>query len=195
MDSFNPDCEGVIAMADKNCMDTMPGFAGNWIAAWNARDVERVLSHYSDQARLTSPAVVRVLGRPDGTVRGRDELAEYFRKGLAAAPDLRLELMAEARGVGTTTLVYRLGDRLVCETARFDGGGRIVEAVVHYAESGRRDGPAEWLRRVLDAVLDWMERSASRRRLAALDDRMLRDIGVSRCEAEEEARKPFWRYY
>ncbi len=29
--------------------------------------------------------------------------------------------------------------------------------------------------------------------LAALDDRSLRDIGVTRIEAEREAEKPFWR--
>ncbi len=39
----------------------------------------------------------------------------------------------------------------------------------------------------------WQARSAQRRRLAALDDRLLKDFGVSRCDAEAEIRKPFWR--
>ena len=47
--------------------------------------------------------------------------------------------------------------------------------------------------RLIDRPLLWLERMRDRRTLAALDDRMLRDIGVSRSDVEAEARKPFWR--
>ena len=36
------------------------------------------------------------------------------------------------------------------------------------------------------------QRVRERRALAALDDRMLRDIGISRADAERETSKPFW---
>lgn len=36
-------------------------------------------------------------------------------------------------------------------------------------------------------------RQQQRTNLAMLDDRMLRDMGISRLEAERESRKPFWR--
>ena len=36
-------------------------------------------------------------------------------------------------------------------------------------------------------------RQRQRFTLAQLDDRMLRDMGISRCEAERESAKPFWR--
>lgn len=39
----------------------------------------------------------------------------------------------------------------------------------------------------------WRERSRQRRALLNLDDRLLRDIGVSRADAEREGRKPFWQ--
>ena len=39
----------------------------------------------------------------------------------------------------------------------------------------------------------WQSRSRQRRRLMSLDDRMLRDIGISRAEAAEEFSKPFWK--
>jgi uncharacterized protein YjiS (DUF1127 family) len=39
----------------------------------------------------------------------------------------------------------------------------------------------------------WSERAAQRRRLAALDDRLLKDIGVNRETAAQEYGKPFWR--
>ena len=39
----------------------------------------------------------------------------------------------------------------------------------------------------------WIARSRSRRELRELDERLLRDIGVSRSEAERVGSKPFWR--
>jgi uncharacterized protein YjiS (DUF1127 family) len=39
----------------------------------------------------------------------------------------------------------------------------------------------------------WYDRYLQRRALAELDDRMLRDIGLTRSQAEREIRKPFWR--
>ncbi len=46
---------------------------------------------------------------------------------------------------------------------------------------------------ILDTLLFWQERAAQRSRLNTLDDRLLKDIGVSRAEAEHEAAIPFWR--
>jgi uncharacterized protein YjiS (DUF1127 family) len=42
------------------------------------------------------------------------------------------------------------------------------------------------------AVLDWQRRANERHVLMTLDQRMLRDIGVSPSDADREARKPFW---
>ena len=41
--------------------------------------------------------------------------------------------------------------------------------------------------------LDWTARYNQRRALALLDDRMLRDIGLTRGDAEFEIAKPIWR--
>lgn len=39
----------------------------------------------------------------------------------------------------------------------------------------------------------WFARYKQRRALARLDDRLLRDIGVTRSQAHEESRKWFWQ--
>jgi uncharacterized protein YjiS (DUF1127 family) len=44
-----------------------------------------------------------------------------------------------------------------------------------------------------DVVLKWLERRRERRALERLDDSMLRDIGLSRADIQEEVGKPFWR--
>jgi uncharacterized protein YjiS (DUF1127 family) len=47
--------------------------------------------------------------------------------------------------------------------------------------------------RVLEKLGRWRRRAQDRARLAALDDRMLSDIGISRAEAEFLGNRPFWR--
>jgi uncharacterized protein YjiS (DUF1127 family) len=49
------------------------------------------------------------------------------------------------------------------------------------------------LRSILSRLAEWRERSEQRTHLASMNDRMLKDIGVSRSDAVREARKPFWQ--
>ena len=55
------------------------------------------------------------------------------------------------------------------------------------------DRLSELMVRACDALMAWQERRAGRYALMTLDERMLRDMGRSRCDAEEEEHKPFWR--
>lgn len=43
------------------------------------------------------------------------------------------------------------------------------------------------------AFQEWQERHRTRRDLMRLNDYQLKDIGLSRFDAEEEFQKPFWR--
>lgn len=45
-----------------------------------------------------------------------------------------------------------------------------------------------WLR-----IESWQERARQRRALLALDERLLKDIGLTRADAVREGRKPFWK--
>lgn len=42
-------------------------------------------------------------------------------------------------------------------------------------------------------LLSWQERATERRHLSGLDDRALKDIGLSRADVAGESTKPFWR--
>ncbi len=46
---------------------------------------------------------------------------------------------------------------------------------------------------LFERLLDWQERSSQRIRLMELDDRMLRDIGLTRADALYEFEKSRWR--
>jgi uncharacterized protein YjiS (DUF1127 family) len=57
----------------------------------------------------------------------------------------------------------------------------------------RRKEPLPPLLAGLMLIARWIERSRQRRLLATLDDHTLRDIGITRVEAERECEKPFWQ--
>ena len=40
--------------------------AEHWIAAWNAHDLDLIMTHYEDAIELTSPVAAQLLGTPAG---------------------------------------------------------------------------------------------------------------------------------
>jgi len=46
---------------------------------------------------------------------------------------------------------------------------------------------------LLELLQSWRARARERRMLLQLDERMLKDIGVTRVDVAQEASKPFWR--
>lgn len=45
----------------------------------------------------------------------------------------------------------------------------------------------------VDASLTWHRRVADRHALRTMEDRLLKDIGLSQADVEHEVTKPFWR--
>jgi len=78
---------------------------------------------------------------------------------------------------------------------------------VHWAQAGKPSqcrplraaasrslgsAPPTWFMRLLASVKSWRRRSGERRELDALDERMLKDIGLTRDWAMVERSKYFW---
>ena len=81
--------------------------AEHWIAAWNAHDLDLIMTHYEDAIELTSPVVAQLLGRADGKVIGKANLEAYFRRGLEAYPELHFHQLP--RGFPEIRLGLRSG--------------------------------------------------------------------------------------
>ncbi len=64
----------------------------------------------------------------------------------------------------------------------------------HRAWSGRVTmDMARLLQGAFDALRVWQDRVRQRRHLASLDDRLLRDMGLTRGLVSQESDKPFWQ--
>ena len=59
--------------------------------------------------------------------------------------------------------------------------------------SRRRIGASSWAVRLFGGLLAWHTRHQQRQHLRQLDDRLLKDIGLSRADVEWECAKPVWR--
>jgi uncharacterized protein YjiS (DUF1127 family) len=59
--------------------------------------------------------------------------------------------------------------------------------------TSRLEYSVSFLHRFIVLLKIWRQRLRDRRELAAMDDRSLRDIGLTRYDVELELRKPFWR--
>jgi len=108
-------------------------FAADWIDSWNAHDLGRVLSHYTDDFEMSSPFIIQVAGEPSGRLCGKAGVGAYWSKALQLIPDLHFELVSVLVGVGSVTIYYKgAGSRLAAEVFFFDPNQKVSRSVAHY---------------------------------------------------------------
>jgi hypothetical protein len=111
-------------------------FAEEWIEAWNAHDLERVLAHYADDVAFSSPFAIELTGRADGTIEGKEALRAYFARALEAFPDLHFTELRVARGASSVCLLYRsVRDLQAAETMVVDERGLVTRVWAHYVDT------------------------------------------------------------
>lgn len=109
-------------------------FAEEWIAAWNSRDLDRIMSHYVENVVLISPVAAKLLNDPSGAVKGKQALRAYFKKGLEAYPQLKFELIETMWGLSSIVLYYvnQKGTKSG-EFMEFNDAGKVIKVVANYS--------------------------------------------------------------
>src|SRR5579871_3699696 len=79
------------ATSDKQ--QDMTALGHEWIAGWNAHDVERVLALYTEDFEMTSPHIAGFGFDASGRLRGKAKVREYWAFALATVPNLHFELI------------------------------------------------------------------------------------------------------
>ncbi len=107
--------------------------AEHWIAAWNAHDLDLIMTHYEDAIELTSPVVAQLLGTPAGKVIGKANLKAYFQRGLEAYPDLHFRIEDVFLGVSSVVLFYtNQKGRRTAEFMELSTIGKVARVVANY---------------------------------------------------------------
>src|ERR1700689_2228160 len=114
--------------------DEASKLANHWVAAWNADDLDLILTHYEDAVELTSPVAAQLLGTPDGKVIGKPSLRAYFQRGLEAFPDLQFQLVDVLCGANSVVLYYtnQKGTR-TAEFMELSSTGKVARVVANYS--------------------------------------------------------------
>jgi hypothetical protein len=108
-------------------------FAVDWIDSWNSHDLDRILSHYTDDFELQSPLVVERMNEPSGRLRGKAAIRPYWQIGLARQPPLRFELDSVLVGANSVAISYRWADgRRVVEIITFNEARQAIAGCAHY---------------------------------------------------------------
>ncbi|MGE0885959.1 MAG: nuclear transport factor 2 family protein [Blastocatellales bacterium] len=110
-------------------------FAADWIDSWNAHDLERILTHYTDDFEMTSPRIVDLGGEASGSLKGKEQVGAYWAKGLSLMPDLHFELISVLTGVSSITLYYKNHrGQFAAEVFHFNAEGKVEKAFAHYTQ-------------------------------------------------------------
>ena len=105
----------------------------DWVAAWNAHDLDAIMTHYDDAVELTSPVVARLLEIPSGRVVGKANLRAYFQRGLEAFPELHFRLEQVLYGLNSVVLYYtNHKGTWTAEFMELTADGKVVRVVANY---------------------------------------------------------------
>ncbi|MCJ7932888.1 MAG: nuclear transport factor 2 family protein [Chryseobacterium sp.] len=108
-------------------------FALEWINAWNSHDLEDILSHYSDDIKITTPMIAMATGGKESSLQGKEAVRQYWRKALDKFPDLHFELIQSTAGVDSVALLYKsIMDKHAVEVMFFNEEGKINKMYAHY---------------------------------------------------------------
>ena len=105
-----------------------------WVAAWNAHDLNAIMEHYAEDVVFSADTVASRWNRPDGTLRGKEELREHFRRGLERAPNLRFTLRSVLTCPGGYAVLYeRENGNLVIDAVDVNADGYATRIHAYYA--------------------------------------------------------------
>ena len=112
---------------------TLATLGRTWVEAWNARDLERVLTLYDDAAVMTSDRIPSMGFDASGTVHGKDELQAYWSKALALIPNLHFTLIDVYVSPDSVVVFYENErGKKICEYLRVNDAGLIVQGSANH---------------------------------------------------------------
>lgn len=104
-------------------------FADRWISEWNRKDVEAVLSHFSESVTFTSPRAKAIAG--SSRVEGKPTLREYWTKAIDRIQTIHFTLdyvISDGDHIGIVYVAEIDGRRMRCVEFMVFGDDGLVRA-------------------------------------------------------------------
>ena len=104
-------------------------------------------------------------------------------------------LSGMAQAIATRRQLAEMDDRMLSDIgiSRADALAEFSRAPWDCGPRPARPGHPSHIARLQAWWREGLRRQRTRQHIAELDERMLKDIGITFAEAEHEANKPFWR--
>ncbi|PWV56158.1 nuclear transport factor 2 family protein [Chitinophaga sp. S165] len=108
-------------------------FADEWVAAWNTHNLDAVLEHYTEDFEMSSPFILQMGISPDGRLKGKENVRNYWEKALTKYPDLHFELHEVLSCMNTVIIYYTsVNGKKAAEFFTFGEDGKVLLAMGHY---------------------------------------------------------------
>ena len=108
-------------------------FANEWVEAWNAHDLPRVLEHYTDDFEMSSPVMIQMGVSETGTLKGKRNVGDYWQKALVKYPDLHFKIIDVLTSVNSVIVYYHtINNKLSAELFMFNDEGKVYKSAGHY---------------------------------------------------------------
>ena len=111
-------------------------FAEEWVSSWNSHNLEKILSHYSDDFIIETPMAAKRLPETCGLVKGKEAVKQYWKIGLERNPKLEFEILDVLKGISGLTIYYinKSTNNKAVEVMFFNDQLKVKQAVVHYSD-------------------------------------------------------------
>ena len=120
-------------MSQHHQPSTLAALGRTWVEAWNARDLECVLTLYAEDTVMTSDRIPAMGFDSSGTVRGKDALRAYWGKALALLPELHFALIDLFVSPDSVVVFYENErGKKICEYLRVNDAGLIVQGSANH---------------------------------------------------------------
>src|SRR4051812_10524948 len=117
-------------------MEKTADYVERWVAAFESKDLDRVLAFYTEDVIFHSPLIARLSHDPSGTVHGKAALRAYVKKGFEVFDHIKFNVLDVLRGVDSIAIHYKgITGTHVVEVLFFDADGMVRESYVHYASA------------------------------------------------------------
>ena len=110
-------------------------FAAKWAASWNSRNINDIMSHYSEDFTIESPMALKLMPESKGVITGKSSVKAYWEIGLAKIPDLHFTVLDVLIGINSLTIYYVniATGKKSAENLFFNSEGKVYRAFVMYA--------------------------------------------------------------